>query len=188
MGAAFKTEFEFYDYCFQFSEEASLRILKESIGEDKLETTPLKPGEDFSYDHWVCSIAVALGEAKVYVKAHFDSKTARKVAAKGTQLTEKGLPTSVLIDFMREYLNQIMGDIKSQFLSEEEDVSVPEISPSYDEGIGSENNLDVNSRFWKIELEFGQIILGCYITAIGDVTSIEKKSEEDGDESNIEFL
>ena len=87
MGSAFKNELDFYDYCFQFSETTSLRVLEDTTSLKNISSNPIENDEDLRYDHWICSIAVALGEAKVYVKAHFDSRTARKVAAISTELT-----------------------------------------------------------------------------------------------------
>ena len=189
MSVAFETETSFYDDCFSHTEGISLRILKSSTNHDDLVVKPFNFDEDFTYDHWVCSITVALGEAKVYIKAHFASRTAREVAAKGLCVEDEGLSTSVLIDFMREYLNRVMGDIKSRYQSDEVEVSVPQITPAYDKGVSTEGDLDLNVRYWKICWNGGQIVLGCYIIPTGDVTAISAKDEDDEDEEdNIDFL
>tara|TARA_B100001094_G_C17990743_1_gene700061 strand:+ start:339 stop:905 length:567 start_codon:yes stop_codon:yes gene_type:complete len=188
MGEAFKTEISFYEDCFKFTEESSLTILESITSSDELRHRDFELTEDLTYDHWVCSIMVALGEARVYIEAHFASRTARRIAAKGLRMEEKGLTTSVLIDFMREYLNRIMGDIKSRYLSDAEEVSLPQVTPAYDRGI-EQGAIDggMSVRRWKICWPQGQIVLCCHIVPTGDVTSMCVK-EESEEEDSIDFL
>ena len=192
MNLAFSTENSFYDDCFDYTEKASIRLLETTSNTGGLCVVNYDPKEDLSYDHWVCSIVVALGEAKVYVEAHFASKTARKVAARALGMEEQKISSSVLIDFMREYLNRIMGDIKDRYQSTEEQVSLPQVTPSYDRGVVQQEEYGLNHRNWKICWSEGQIVLGCYAVSTGDVTNLFVKDTADtdtaDDDSNIDFF
>ncbi len=179
MNVSFDTELAFYEDCFSYTEETSVSVLKSLTGNEHFEVKEFKFGEDYTYDHWVCSITVGLGEAKVYIKAHFDSRTARQVAAKAMGKGPELIKTTVLIDFMREYLNQVMGDIKTRYQSDEDEVSLPQITPSYDKGIGTQQDLDLNVKYWNVAWQQGAIVVGCYVIPTGDVTTLSAKEKSD---------
>tara|TARA_B100000902_G_C26698183_1_gene615812 strand:+ start:23 stop:592 length:570 start_codon:yes stop_codon:yes gene_type:complete len=188
MNLAFKTELSFFEDCFAQTEEASLRILQSSTDIKKLEIVDFNAEEDLTYDHWVCSITVGLGEAQVFIKAHFGSASAREIASKELRLEDKkDMETSVLIDYMREYLNRVMGHIKGRYQSTDDTVSVPNITPSYDQGLSEpEENMDnANTRRWKVKWPGSQVVLTCYIVPTGDVTSIEANEDQEKDKVNF---
>ena len=190
MSVAFSTDKSFFEDCFQYTEETSLRILKATTNFEELHHQSFDRKGDHHYDHWVCSIVVSLGEAKVFIESHFRSRTARKIAAKGLGIEQDSLNTSVLIDFMREYLNRVMGDIKARYQSDEVEVSVPQITPAYDQGIGSKDEgSNMNVRYWRICWSEGQLVFGCNIIQTGDVTAMSAIDDvEKSDEAEIEFL
>ena len=182
----FLPEESFYNRCFEVVQECSLNVLRSTSKIDALEMTRYEPGEDLTHDHWVCSLSIDLGPATVYIKVHFDSRTARRLANRYRIIKNQDLPVSMLSDYMREYLNLMMGDIKTRYGCELETVSVPKIAPTYDQGTSMHSDTDINSTFWKIAWKDSQVILGCFVSVQGDISKLQPNHQPV--QSTIKFL
>ena len=178
----------FFKECFEVVKSSCLKILGQ-YGDlnqnDKLSISLFDETQDMSHDHWVCSITVHLGEAQVFLKAHYETRLARYLAAKGTQLEPADIPVHVIESFMQEFLNMVMGQIKFRYKSPSIDVSIPEILPNYDQGTHNEP-LDIDHKGWKIDFEPGAMIFMCYVLISGDVTKIEEAKSLEEEEKEQE--
>ena len=182
-----KDEKEFSNKCFKMVREVSFDNLSKLTKMDSLRVEDFELNGDLSYDHWIASITVLLGPAKIHTKAHFDSRAARELAALASGKPGKGLPVAIMMDFMKEFLNMCMGDLKHTFSSKVEEVSIPQVEPTYDQATNVDKENEAITRYWKISWGNQSIILGCFIHVTGELKELEETSGNPN-VGKVEFL
>lgn len=166
-------EQRFYQELFRFISEQSCTILKNLTGHINFKVTDM-PSIDYSFDHWISTIEANLGPVSVYVKAHFDSATSRWLSAKNLKIPDDEVPVSMLRAFIEEYLNYLMGAIKSRYKDPSTTKSVPLTEPSYDTVVLHQKQEEVNVALWRLELaEDRCIVLQAYVRVRGNIEDLE---------------
>lgn len=179
----------FYQVCFSTVQDCSLEVLKKYTLIPDLRLEEISPSDDMSYDHWIGSIGIGLDGVKVYVKVHFQSRIARMLVSGSSTKLDHVIPYSVILDYMKEYLNLIMGDIKRIYRSTSETASFPKVIPSYDRGLGEQELSDINMNSWKITWNGGHVTIGSYIVSYGNVADLViPENSNDEKSKRLEFL
>ena len=179
-------EQDFYHDCFESVREASKEVLENCSKKNEILISDLDSSEDLKDDHWVGSISVNIPAARLYIDTHFTTRVARNLVATPTRLDLEKIPIDVIHDFIREYLNLVMGEIKRGYQSENLELSVPSIFPSYDRGFDLGTEIDLNAEKWKLSWDEGELLMGCYAIAYGDTDLLRLR--EQGEEEAIEFF
>lgn len=182
------TEKNFVDSCFAYTRETGLTYLNHSTGMSDLNLRDFNPRNKLDYEHWICSITVNLDTAKIYIKSHFNSGTARMIAAAAAQKPEDEISDAFMMDYMKEYLNMVMGYIKSRYQSQDVNVSLPVISKGAPSPLDTGSPSDTYTDFWKITCGDHEIVMGSFVTLTGKAPKAAGEDVDDTEPGAIEFL
>lgn len=181
-------EIEFYNDAFRHVREQSAGVLETLSRRKNIQVLDIPADADYSYDHWISSIMVRLGPVSIYLKVHFDSKTARELVAGNIKMEKTEIPVKMLIGFIEEYLNVLMGTIKSLYGSKDVEPSTPDSEPSFDTVDLDHGADDMNSEKWQLKWDTGDIALVAYIVVTGSIADLETKEIPKAAAGDIEFL
>lgn len=168
-------EIDLYNNLFKYIRQQSREVLEKMTSISWIDTDEL-PINALKADHWVSVIEVNLEVLSVHLKVHFDSATARLLASKNLELPEDKLPVFMLRSFIQEFLNYLMGAIKSGYSRNSSLPSVPLTEPSYD--TVNINNLsnEINVKKWCLKIQGlleHSITIQAYIRVTGELSEIK---------------
>lgn len=177
-------EVTFYKDTFSFIEQCTKRCFESySKGLSQVETSVIPEDEAIDYDHWGCSILVNLGFGSIGLKLHYRSSVAREIASRRMNLPKDRVPSLILRDVIQEYLNLLMGQIKSRYGGKDIRVSLPITEPLDDLSDPRFEAIDRNAKNWKLSWSVeNSMFFSCFvdlwqdIDQIGEIDSVEIES------------
>lgn len=177
-------ESRFYREVFDYVRDSSIEILREFDEIDGIICDELSDEDELRCDHWICSIIVNFDEARIAIRLHYRSGVARHIAAQRTSLEPTDIPDILIRDIIQEYLNLIMGRIKTRYGSASVVVSLPKSQPANDlEGPRADNAVG-NADYWKLTWPDCHFHFGCFITLERGVKGLESLLSKNTDGSN----
>ena len=179
------SEMAFYQDCFDLVKESSLTLLKQMVGREDFAIKAHNIKDDMTFDHWIGAVMVNIDEARIHIKVHFESRIARHLATSHRISSTEKMPVFIYGDYIKEYLNLLMGEIKRKYNAKNIELSVPQLMPSYDRGVPSEDGVDLNMALWKIVFPKGSLLLSCYIAPYGDLNNLQNRKNTQKDENNV---
>ena len=120
--------FDLHFEVFDFVRDSTKVCLKEFVDSQDIDARNIPDADQINYDHWVCSIKIKLDYGSISMKLHYRSNVARHVASVRFNIPAKEIADSTLRDMIQEYLNLVMGRIKSRYGSADVSVTVPAAS------------------------------------------------------------
>lgn len=137
-------------------------------------------------DHWITSIHIQLSFMNIDLSMHYVSKAARAVASKKLGIPVELLPNQLVIDVMQEYLNMLMGRLKSSFPHPGNQATIPLTRPAMDaDGLGV-IPIDRHSAEWSLVWQDHSFLFQAFIAQTGPIES--HSEEEEKSSQNVEYL
>lgn len=161
---------------FEAIEVLSVERLKSVVNHDKLQNVVMKSiNEDFSYDHWICSLLFATAGITVSFSIHFTTKNARTLALAAFGDKGREMSGASVHDLIKEYANLVMGGVRSSLQTMLEpnqpprgDVVLPQLEPSYDL-VRFDGKQDAKGRhMWRIRWDGGELFLSANVQLAKD--------------------
>lgn len=182
-------EKQFYDLAFSRIESDALQVLKD-LGrlEEASIDNAINTDMDFHDDHWISSIEVKLGPASIYLKAHYHSKAVRTLVSRRFGEKSRDFPISILPGFMEEYLNVLMGSLKTSFNTQYKETSTPTTTPSYDILKFFNKDPELNSKRWTISFDGKKIAISAFAMVNGDVEGLNQYEAEAPQSEKMDFF
>lgn len=166
-------ELEIYDSLLALVQDATRKCFAQFSDHPAKIVAPIPDSVDINFDHWVCAINIKLDMASIDVKLHYSSGVARLLASKRFNIPAKSIPNKVLGDFIQEYLNLVMGQVKKKIGSADISVMVPETSPTRDMEDPRFEVLDRNSASWQLSWPDQSFFFSCMVKLEQELAEID---------------
>lgn len=175
-----KKEVEFYQLCFSEARKASFFVLQSLVNIEDLKIVEVENAFFENRDYWECSIKVPLGPSTIYLKVLFDSNSSRQLSSAGIGIDIKLVPKSILIDFIKEYLNMMMGILKSKLGIDTLDSNcIAKVRPTFDRATLDDGSYEMTTDKWKITWNTGMLVFECFIQILENPDEISEEEEEE---------